>query len=254
MSEPVTTLIGWFERDGADFPWRRTRDRYLVLVAETMLQATQSHRVVPYFETWSVRWPTPESLAAAALGDVLIAWQGLGYPRRARNLHLAAAEIATNGWPPAGRLIDLPGIGPYTEAAIACFADGKPVLPIDTNVRRVMARRFPDGWPGTPEGKGWEVGQALMDFGRDVCSAKRPKCEECVLRDGCPAADAGTVQSVTPRARPQGRYEGSLRQRRGRLLAALAKSEQVTVSDEEAAASLVADGLARRRGRSLLRA
>ena len=254
MTEPVEDLIDWFERAGADFPWRRTRDRYLILVAETMLQATQSHRVVPYFEAWAVRWPTVEALAAAALGDVLAAWQGLGYPRRARNLHLAAAEITANGWPPVEHLTDLPGVGPYTQAAIACFADGEAVLPLDTNVRRVLARRFPDGWPGTPDGRGWAAGQALMDFGREICSAKRPVCDECPLRNGCPAADAGTVAAVTPRARPQGRYEGSLRQRRGVLLAALAQSERVTVSDGEAAASLVADGLARRHGRSLLRA
>lgn len=146
--DAVTRLVEWFAGAGADLPWRRTRDRYAVLVSETMLQATQVARVVPYFERWMERWPTPPALADAALGDVLAAWHGLGYPRRARNLHRTVAIVAADGWP--DRLEDLPGVGPYTAAAIRCFADEAAVLPVDTNVRRVVARRWPDGWPGVP--------------------------------------------------------------------------------------------------------
>lgn len=249
MNDPddVRWLIEWFRAEGADFPWRHTRDRYLVLVAETMLQATQSARVVPFYESWIERWPTAASLADAPLGDVLAAWHGLGYPRRARNLHRAATAIVADGWPSPERLTELPGVGPYTASAIRCFADEEPVLPIDTNIRRVLARRYPNGWPGTPPGWGWAVGQALMDFGRVWCTAKAPGCARgCPGHERCVAAATGTVDIVTPRARPQGRYEGSMRQRRGRLLAALAASGRTLIDDEEAAASLVADGLARR--------
>jgi A/G-specific adenine glycosylase len=252
----VERLVDWFATAGADLPWRRTRDRYRVLVAEVQLQATPVDRVIPYYERWIDRWPSAGSLAAASLGDVLVAWQGLGYPRRARNLHRAARIVASDGWPAPDRLTDLPGIGPYTAAAIRCFADGEALLPVDTNVQRILARRFPDGWPGTPPERGWEVGQALMDFGRLVCTARAPRCEEgCPLRDGCPAAEAGAVAELTPRRRPQSRYEGSLRQRRGRLLAELAAGRAPRLEDDpEAARSLVSDGLARRVGSRLRRA
>jgi len=240
-------LVEWFRSDGADFPWRRTRDRYAILVAEIQLQSTQVARVVPYFEAWMTRWPTPCDLAAATLGDVLAAWQGLGYPRRARNLHLAARQICDAGWPEDDRLTDLPGVGPYTAAAIRCFADGAPVLPEDVNVARVLARRFPEGWPGTPDGLGWDVGQAFMDLGREWCTARAPRCDAgCPMRDGCPAAHAGEVLERTPPRRRQGRFEGSLRQRRGVLLRELTTVGAVDPQrDPEAAASLVADGLAR---------
>jgi A/G-specific adenine glycosylase len=244
----IGRLVGWFETNGADLPWRRTRDRYKVLVAEVQLQATPVDRVLPYYERWITRWPTAGALADESLGEVLAAWQGLGYPRRAKNLHRAAQIIATDGWP--ARLTDLPGVGPYTAAALRCFADEEAVLPIDTNIERILARRFPGGWPGTPEGQGWPVGQALMDFGRLWCTARAPSCERgCPLREGCPAADEGVVAEVTPKRRPQGRYEGSLRQRRGRLLASLSSGEEPSIADDdEAAHSLLRDGLARQVG------
>lgn len=245
----------WFHAEGEDLPWRRTRDRYRILVAEVQLQATQVARVIPYYEHFTTRWPTPAALASAPLGEVLVAWHGLGYPRRARNLHAAAAIVAEYGWPPSERLTDLPGVGPYTAAAIRCFADGEDILPVDTNAARVVARRFPGGWPGAPEGEGWAAGQAIMDLGRRWCTARAPGCDAgCPLRAGCPAADAGVVDAVTPRGRRQSRYEGSMRQRRGRLLAELARNGSVEVRrDAEAAASLAAEGLAERRGDRLVR-
>jgi A/G-specific adenine glycosylase len=249
----VGSLVAWFRREGADLPWRHTRDRYRVLVAEAQLQATQVARVVPYYERFTGRWPTAADLAGAELGDVLAEWHGLGYPRRARNLHAAARIVAEEGWPEC--LTDLPGVGPYTAAAIRCFADGEDVLPLDTNAARVVARRFPEGWPGAP-GAGWEAGQAVMDLGRLWCTARRPRCDAgCPLRPGCPAADAGTAGLEEPSGRRQPRYEGSMRQRRGVLLGALASLGWASVaSDPDAAQTLVADGLARRRGGRLLRA
>lgn len=247
--------MDWFQHEGADLPWRRTRDRYRVLVAEAQLQATPVARVLPYYERFMMRWPTAADLARAELGDVLAEWQGLGYPRRARNLHAAAGVIAGSGWPEASRLTDLPGVGVYTAAAIRCFADGEDVLPVDTNAARVVARRFPRGWPGAP-GLGWEAGQAVMDLGRLWCTARAPRCGEgCPMRQGCPAAESGTAVALTPARRPQGRYEGSMRQRRGRLLGELAERGWVSDSrDPEAAASLLADGLADSRPGRLVRA
>lgn len=250
----VRRLVRWFDREGPDLPWRRTRDRWAILVSEFMLQATPVARVLPYYEQWMRRWPTAALLAAAAPGDAIAAWQGLGYPRRARNLHAAATVIATEGWPAPERYADLPGVGAYTAAAIRCFADEHPVLPEDVNVRRVIARRFPAGWPGAPRGRAWHAGQAMMDLGREYCRARAPRCDDgCPLRRECPAADAGVVHEVTPRTRPQARYEGSLRQRRGFLLKALAQDGRARVdADPEAAGSLVDDGLAERRGRLLV--
>lgn len=225
-----------------------------MLVSEVMLQATPVARVIPYYEAWMGRWPAPAALARAPLGDAIAAWQGLGYPRRARDLHATATVVAETGWPDADLLTDLPGVGTYTAAAIRCFADGESVLPEDVNVRRVIARRFPGGWPGAPRGKGWHAGQAMMDLGREFCRARAPLCDGgCPLRRGCPAADAGRVDEVTPRTRRQGRYEGSLRQRRGFLLKALAADGRAPVAtDPEAAESLLGDGLAERRGRVLV--
>jgi A/G-specific adenine glycosylase len=243
-------LVQWFEAEGPDLPWRRTRDRWAILVSEVMLQATPVARALPYYEAWMKRWPTAPSLAAATPGDAIAAWQGLGYPRRARNLHAAAAAIADRGWPPPERYSDLPGVGAYTAAALRCFADEEDVLPEDVNVRRVVARRFPGGWPGAPRGRAWHAGQGMMDLGREYCRARAPRCDDgCPLRAGCPAADAGVVHEVTPRTRRQARYEGSMRQRRGFLLKTLSRDGRASVhADPEAAVSLVDDGLAERRG------
>ena len=131
-------LLGWFRENGRDLPWRRTRDPYAILVSEVMLQQTQVERVVPRYLAWLERWPTVDALADAALGDVIREWQGLGYNRRAVNLHRAAQRIAAEGWP--ADLAELPGVGRYTADAVAAFALGEPVLPADTNGHRVQER------------------------------------------------------------------------------------------------------------------
>lgn len=242
----ATTLIDWWEHEHVDRPWRATRDPYAVLVCEVMSQQTQLERVAVYWARWLERWPTAQSLAQASLADVLAMWQGLGYPRRARDLHATARTIAATGWPSSERLTDLPGVGPYTADAIRCFALEQPVLPLDANVRRVLARRFPSGLH--PDGAAWLLGQATMELGQRHCRA-RPRCESCPLRAGCLVALAahdaeGNRWDPASRPRRQAPYRGSLRERRGRLLAATLAGEQLQSDlDPTAAASLIADGL-----------
>jgi A/G-specific adenine glycosylase len=222
-------LLAWYERAGRDLPWRRTRDPYAILVSEVMLQQTQVDRVVPRYERWLTRWPTPESLAAAAAGDVIREWQGLGYNRRALALHRAARRIADDGWP--RDLEELPGVGPYTAGAIRNFALGEPVLPVDVNVARVQRRT---GHPFSPASA-----QALMDLGATVCRARVPRCGTCPLETSCPSR--GIAEA--PRRR-QGPFEGSFRQRRGAVLKLVAeRTRRLADVDDEAARSLERDGL-----------
>ena len=137
-----TALLAWYAENRRDLPWRHTRDPYAILVSEVMLQQTQAGRVVPRYLAWLERWPTATALAEAPTAEVLREWQGLGYNRRALSLQRAAREVAANGWPED--LTTLPGVGPYTAAAVQCFALGRPVLPVDVNVGRVLepARRL----------------------------------------------------------------------------------------------------------------
>src|SRR5207248_2409743 len=183
-SEPKVTvpavresLLAWFVAHGRDLPWRRTRDPHAILVSEVMLQQTQVDRVVPRYLAWLERWPTAEALAAASPAEVIRAWQGLGYNRRALHLHRAAQRIAADGWP--DDLTELPGVGRYTADAIACFALGRDVLPVDTNVARVRERTARDFDAA--------CAQALMDLGATVCLARVPRCEACPLAAGCPS-------------------------------------------------------------------
>jgi A/G-specific adenine glycosylase len=225
------SLFAWFERNGRDLPWRRTRDPYAILVSEVMLQQTQVERVVPRYLAWLERWPTVEALAAAPLADVVRAWQGLGYNRRAVNLHRSARRIATSGWP--DDLTELPGVGRYTAAAVACFAFGQLVVPVDTNVARVRER---SGIVPTPD-----LAQALMDLGATVCRARIPRCDACPLAADCPSRG----RRYEP-LRKQSRFEGSFRQRRGRTLRVVADGPRpLTALDDEAVASLARDGLVR---------
>ena len=227
-------LTAWFEEHGRDLPWRRTRDPYAILVSEVMLQQTQVERVVPRFTAWLERWPTVEALAAAALADVIRAWQGLGHNRRAVNLHRTAQHVATRGWP--ADLTELPGVGPYTADALGCFAFGRPVLPADVNVARVRER---SGGEFTHRSA-----QALMDLGATVCLARVPRCGVCPLAGGCPSRG----RRYEP-LRKQGPFEGSFRQRRASALRLVAEEARpLSELDAEAIASLEHDGLVRRRG------
>jgi A/G-specific adenine glycosylase len=224
-------LLAWFRRFGRDLPWRRTTDPYAVLVSEVMLQQTQASRVVPRYDRWLARWPSAAALAEASRADVIREWQGLGYNRRAVALHQAARRIATGGWP--ADLTELPGVGPYTAAAVRNFAWGEPVLPIDTNVRRVQDRT---GHTFTAE-----CGQALMDLGALVCLARVPRCGRCPLAAACPSRD----RRYQP-LRRQSSFQGSFRQRRAAALRAVAESPRpLSELDGEAVASLSRDGLVR---------
>jgi A/G-specific adenine glycosylase len=235
----VAAVLAWWDGHGRDLPWRATRDVYGIWVAEVMSAQTSVLRAAEFWERWMAAWPTVDALAAAPLADVLAAWQGLGYPRRARYLHLAARQVVEGGWP--DDLTELPGVGPYVAAAISCFAREEPVLPRDVNVVRVLARRFPEGVDTA--GDPWRAGQALMEFGQRICTA-RPRCGDCVVSSGCDVRGAPAAAAPVA-ARRQPRFEGSVRQRRGELLRRVLAEGSVErrSADAAAAAGLLADGL-----------
>jgi A/G-specific adenine glycosylase len=264
-------VLAWFAREDPDYPWRRTEhDPYAVWVSEVMLQQTQAGRVAEAFPRFLARFPTVGALAAATPADVIRAWAGMGYHRRAVALHRAAGIVVRDhdGVVP-GRPADLralPGIGPYTAAAIASIAFGVPVAAVDTNVHKVMARvefgldrqevatrqaaEAAMGWLHRTRPGEWN--QALMTLGRRVCRSK-PRCEICPMAPVCryPAAGTGGGPSVG-RRQP---FEGSLRQVRGRVVAALRVHPRLTVARlsttvgsepsklTEAITGLVADGI-----------
>ena len=222
-------LLAWYREHGRDLPWRKTTDPYAILVSEVMLQQTQVERVVPRWHAWLARWPSPAALAGAAPADVIREWQGLGYNRRAVNLHRAAQRVASGGWP--ADLTELPGVGPYTAAAVANQAFGASVLPVDTNVARIQER--------TGHAFGPESLQALFDLGATVCLARVPRCGACPLAELCPSRG----RRFEPQRR-QSRFEGSFRQRRAALLKLVAAEAQpVDAVDADAVESLRRDGL-----------
>lgn len=234
LTQSVGELLGWGLPRLRDLPWRHTRDPWAILVSEVMLQQTQALRVVPKWLAFLEAFPTPEACAAAPLGDVLRQWQGLGYPRRARNLHLAATLIADAREFPAtlDGLLALPGVGRYTARALLVFAFEQDAAVVDTNIARVYARvlgrrlsaaqvqRAAD--EALPPGMSWEWNQCLMELGAVVCRPV-PKCGECPIRERCAWRGEGDDPAVGSAAvsRPQGRFEGSERQARGRLMKAL---------------------------------
>jgi A/G-specific adenine glycosylase len=250
-------LLAWYERVRRPLPWRETRDPYALLVSEVMLQQTQAARVVPYYEAFLAAFPTPAALAAARPADVLRAWSGLGYNRRALALQRAAREVEQRGWP--RDLTELPGVGPYTAAAVASFAFGAQVAAVDTNVRRVVERR--DGvrrGPAAlaaraaellPDGSAGEFNQAMMELGATVCRPRRPDCGACPVSEGC--ASAGRAEAPGARRAAAERFEDSDRWARGRIVAALVAGEPPPALDrarrERAEAGLLHDGLAVRR-------
>ncbi len=243
LSEPGLdlpgALLGWWEREGRhDLPWRATRNPWAVLVSEAMLQQTQVPRVVVRWREFLDRFPTPAACAAAPMGAVIEAWQGLGYNRRAVFLHRAATAVVEQhgGVLPddlAG-LLALPGVGPYTARAVLVFAHGRDFGLVDTNAGRFVARALGGralspteaqaiADAQVPQGRAWEWGQAVFDLGAMVCTKRDPSCERCPVRAGCAWAQSGFTGAdpVTGSAgisRPQSRFEGSFRQGRGRLV------------------------------------
>jgi A/G-specific adenine glycosylase len=221
-AETAARLLDRYDRERRDLPWRARRgrkpDAYRVWLSEIMLQQTTVKAVIPYYESFLARWPTVETLAAATLDDVLAAWAGLGYYSRARNLHKCAQIVSQEL---AGRFPDteeglreLPGIGPYTAAAIAAIAFGAATMPVDGNIERVVARLFavktplPAAKPEikrlaralTPAKRAGDFAQALMDLGASVCSPKRPSCLMCPLQGECAAHWQGIEAALPARA------------------------------------------------------
>jgi A/G-specific adenine glycosylase len=243
----TTALLAWYSRVRRPLPWRETREPYAVLVSEVMLQQTQALRVVPYFERWLMVFPDPAALAAAPTRAVLDAWSGLGYNRRALALKAAAAHVAEHGWPED--LESLPGVGPYTAAAVGSFAFGAQVAAIDTNVRRVLARREGPRAPAAlrarvaelvPEGRAATFNQAMMELGATVCRPRTPQCAACPVQAGC----GGHV--VEPRRNGSVPFEQTDRYVRGRVIAALVAGEPSPPVDERILSGLERDGLIER--------
>ena len=215
-------LLDWYDRHRRAMPWRalpgRTSDPYHVWLSEIMLQQTTVATVGPYFERFLGRWPSVASLAAAELDDVLHAWQGLGYYARARNLHKCARVVADRHggkFPDTeGALLELPGVGPYTAAAIAAIAFGRQATVVDGNVERVMARLYAIATPLpaakeemrrraellTPGARFGDYAQAVMDLGATVCTPRNPGCVMCPWRNACVGRKQGIAAELPRRA------------------------------------------------------
>ncbi len=212
-------LLKWYNRHRRVLPWRAAAgekaDPYHVWLSEIMLQQTTVAAVGPYFMKFVKRWPTVRSLAAASQDEIYQMWAGLGYYRRAKNLHLCAKELAKNGFPKTEKgLLNLPGIGPYTAAAIAAIAFDQRANVVDGNVERVVARLFNirQALPQAkkkiralaetllPESRFGDYAQALMDLGATVCVPGKPKCGLCPWADVCAARAKGTAESLPRRA------------------------------------------------------
>jgi A/G-specific adenine glycosylase len=219
-----SALLDWYADHKRELPWRRSHDPYPVLVSEIMLQQTQVHRAIDRFERFMSRWPEVDDLAAASNDDVLAEWSGLGYNSRAVRLRDAARIVSNHGWPQTvSELTDLPGVGPYTAAAVAAIAFNQPVPAVDTNLKRVISRwqgsslsgstlqSAAEDELGSPAGD-WN--QALMDLGSGLCTPKNPRCDICPVSHWC--ADP-SIYEPPPR---QPTFAGSNRQLRGALVRA----------------------------------
>jgi A/G-specific adenine glycosylase len=210
-------LLAWFDRHRRDLPWRKTRDPYRIWLSEVMLQQTRVETVLPYYERFLARFPTVGALAAAEVDEALALWSGLGYYRRARQLHAAARQIAAAGGElprTLAGLLALPGIGAYTAAAVGSIAFGIAVPVLDGNVERVASRLLAE--EGDPRAgaarsrllaKAAELldparpgdgNQALMELGATLCTPRRPRCLLCPLRPGCRAAESGDPERYPP--------------------------------------------------------
>ena len=262
MTIDAGAVLAWGLPQLRDLPWRRERDSWRILVAEVMLQQTQVGRVIPKWNAFLDAFPTPAACASASLGDVLRLWQGLGYPRRARNLQAAAVQVVEHhdGALPddLDALLALPGIGPYTARAVLAFAFEHDVAVVDTNIARILARTAGERLApkraqaradeAVPSGQGWAWNQVLMDLGAVLCRPT-PRCEDCPLartcawnRAGRPSPDPAIGSAGV--SGKQARFEGSDRQARGRVLAAVgARPRPAADLDDRILAGLVADGL-----------
>jgi A/G-specific adenine glycosylase len=199
-------VVRWFDRHGRDLPWRATRDPYSIVVSEFMLQQTQVSRVRDYYARFLARYPSIEDLARASESSVRESWEGLGYYRRAANLHRLAREVVTRHEGRLPREVEilrlLPGVGRYTAGAVASFAyeDAEPA--VDTNVARVLRRAFHPRAPSTAAGErklwgtarallprrgrtAWAFNQGLMELGALICTARIARCAECPVRGAC---------------------------------------------------------------------
>lgn len=262
MPLDADAVLSWYTAVRRDLPWRRTTDPYRILVSEVMLQQTQVARVVPYYEAFLARFPDEVALGGAPTADVLRLWSGLGYNRRALALQACARVVARDGWPrDAAGLLALPGVGPYTAAAVASFAFGDHVAAVDTNVKRVIERvdrehRKPRALAERaaellPAGRAPDWNQAMMELGATVCTARAPDCDACPVA-GC--RSRGRPASPPPRrARGAERFEDTDRYVRGRIVAALAAGTELPEGFaperlERALAGLARDGLVVRDG------
>jgi A/G-specific adenine glycosylase len=274
-SELVPPVLDWYASNARELPWRAPdATPWAVVISEVMLQQTPVARVLPAYEAWLARWPTPPALAADSPGAAVRMWGKLGYPRRALRLHECAVAIRDRfgGEIPAevDALLTLPGIGAYTARAVAAFAFGRRVPVVDTNVRRVVARAVGgQGAAGPPTSRDLDTlaallpaspvraarfSVALMELGALVCTARAPRCAACPIVDGCAWRRAGAPVYDGPSTHPQ-RFTGTDRQVRGLLLDVLRGSAgpvrkhaldlawSETVQRERALDSLVADGL-----------
>ncbi len=248
-------LLAWYAHNRRALPWRATHDPYALLVSEVMLQQTQASRVIPYYEAFLARFPTAEALAAAKPRNVLEAWSGLGYNRRALRLQAAARVVARAGWP--DDLTELPGVGPYTAAAVGSFAWDRDEPALDTNARRVIERFDAASYAPValarraaellPAGRGADFNQAMMELGATVCRPRAPSCGDCPVREGCATRAAGGP-APAPRRRGAERFEDSDRWARGRIVAALLDGSPLPANltaerRERALAALERDGL-----------
>ncbi|PFG40317.1 A/G-specific DNA-adenine glycosylase [Georgenia soli] len=257
-------VLAWYDANARDLPWRRPgTSPWAVLVSEVMLQQTPVVRVEPAWTAWMERWPAPADLAAAPPADVLRAWDRLGYPRRALRLQeCARAVVAHHGGEvpeTEEELLDLPGVGAYTAAAVAAFAHGRRAVVLDTNVRRVLGRAIEGralpppalgraereraaGYlpAGTAESVRWNVG--VMELGALVCTARSPRCTACPLLGRCAWVAAGRPDDEhAHRRRTQG-WHGTDRQVRGRIMAHLRRLPDGLAAGREELLAAGADG------------
>jgi A/G-specific adenine glycosylase len=225
MTLPARELLAWYDRHRRALPFRGEADPYRIWVSEVMLQQTTAAAAGPRFARFVARFPDLESLAAAPDSAVMEEWAGLGYYARARNLHAGAkALLARGGFPDTVEgLREIPGIGPYTAAAVAAIAFHRPVVPVDANVERVTARLFAvadplpgakprlaalaQGWMARPEARArpGDLAQALFDLGATVCTPRAPGCALCPLRSACAGFAAGVAEALPAKARKRPR-------------------------------------------------